>query len=69
MRERSSAAASTPPTSAIPVAMSTIATPNRTGGPSGVPIIAINPVSASTMTSVPASDAFGPWDPNPVIDA
>ena len=69
VRPRSSSAASTPLTSDIPVAMSTIATPKRTGGPSGVPIIAISPVSASTITSVPASGARGPCEPKPLIEA
>jgi hypothetical protein len=52
-----------------PVVKSVTATPTLTGGPSRDPVMCINPISASTITSYPARFEYGPVWPYPVIEA
>ncbi len=52
----------------MPEAMSAIATPSRTAGPSAVPVMLISPPSACATASYPGSVRRGPVWPKPEID-
>src|SRR5947207_13491519 len=62
---RASSASVTPCAADMPATRSAIDVPIFTGGPSGKPVMSINPLSACTTRSYPARPPSGPDSPKP----